>query len=101
MMSMIRDYLLMFFVKIIFALLFLALFLFCVLVGYSFLYGLSGAYTEVIEIVTCPTMKFFVGLAVVGSLFHTAEYKNSPKKFNTNKYLDRIFFEHDSGSRMF
>ncbi len=44
---------------------------------------------------------FFATLVLVGCFFHTAEYKSSSKKFDTNKYLDRVFFEHDTGARMF
>ena len=101
MLPMVRDYLLILFGKLFFMFLAFVAFVFCAFVGYSFFCGFSRAYFEIYEILTCPAMRFFVGLVVFGCLFHTAEYKSSPKKFDTNAYLDRVFFEHDTGNRMF
>lgn len=101
MLSMIRDYFLLLFAKAIFAVLFFALFMLVVFLGYCFFCNYGRAIHEVTDILTCDTLKFFLGLASIGLFFHTAEYKSSPKKFDTNKYLDRVFFEHDNGARMF
>ena len=101
MLSMIRDYLILLFVKVLFAGIAFIVFMLVVFLGYYFFCDYGRAINEVMAILTSDSLKFFLGLVSIGLLFHSAEYKSSPKKFNTNKYLDRVFFEHDTGNRMF
>jgi hypothetical protein len=103
MLSMIRDYLIMVLAKIIVGAFFGGLVLFGFFILYWIFRDYATAATTMKATLTCDAAKFFSLLLLVGCFLHTAEYKSAPKKseFNTCKYLDKVFFEHDTGSKMY
>ena len=103
MLSMIVDYILLVIIKILIAAFFAGLAGLAIFLAYWIFCDYTTAVMTLKGIVFDKDgiRKFFATLVLVGCLFHTSEYKSSPKNFNTNKYLDRVFFEHDSRNRMF
>ena len=103
MLSMIVDYILLVIIKILMAVFFAGLAGLAIFLAYWIFCDYTTAVMTLKGIAFDKNGigKFFATLVFVGCFFHTSEYKSSPKKFNTNKYLDRVFFEHDSGNRMF
>lgn len=103
MLSMIKNYLVMFFAKVLIVISFILLGASVVFLAYWVIVDYATAISKIKSILMGDVMIFFSLLLFVGCMFHAPDTKgnSSRKKFNTNRYLDRVFFEHDSGSRMF
>lgn len=103
MLSMIVDYLFLLIAKILIVAFFIGLGALVVFLAYWGFIDYATAIRKIQSILMGDVMMFFSLLLLVGCMFHTPDTKSisSRKKFNTNKYLDRVFFEHDSGNRMF
>ena len=101
MLSMIVDYILLVIIKILIAAFFAGLAGLAIFLAYWIFCDYTTAVMTLKGIAFDKNGigKFFATLVLVGCFFHTSEYK-TPKKFNANKYLDRVFFEHDTGVRM-
>ena len=101
MIAMIFDYIFTVIVKLLLLVFFIGLGALVVFFAYWGFSDYTTAISTVKDVLTGDTALFFDLLLLVGCFFHTPEYKSSSKReFNTNKYLDRVFFEHDTGVRM-
>ena len=103
MLSMIVDYLFLLIAKILIVVFFIGLGAVVIFLAYWGFIDYATAIRKIQSILMGDVMMFFPLLLLVGCMFHAPDTSNisSRKKFNTNKYLDRVFFEHDTGNRMF
>ncbi len=103
MLSMIFDYIFTVIVKILIVAFFIGLGEVVVFLAYWGFIDYATAILKIQSILMGDVMMFFSLLLLVGCMFHAPDTSSvsSRKKFNTNKYLDRVFFEHDTGNRMF
>ena len=101
MIAMIFDYIFTVIVKLLLLAFFIGLGALVIFLAYWGFADYATAILKIKHIFTGDAAVFFGLLLLVGCFFHTSEYKSSSKReFNANKYLDRVFFEHDTGVRM-
>lgn len=102
MIAMIFDYIFTVIVKLLLLVFFIGLGALVIFLAYWGFADYATAMLKVTRVFTNDMAVLMYILLTVGCMFHTPSSKDtsSRKKFNANKYLDRVFFEHDSGVRM-